>query len=374
MHRVSIVRCPSYDRSEVEARLQELIGHFGGLAAFVQPGDKVLIKPNILTGAPPERAITTHPEVVRAVARACQDLGAHVQVGDCPGFGDSVRAAERAGIVAMCQAIGVPFVSFNTPRQTPFPEGKVAKRFLLAEPVTRADKIISIAKLKTHGLMVYTGAVKNLYGTVSGNEKIRLHLSYPTPHDFALLLLDLQALVRPVLSIVDGIVGMEGSGPRAGTPRQMGLLFAGTEPIAVDTVVAACIGVPVQGVPYLAAAAEAGYDSADLKNIEVAGLGLDEAKVKGFRLPASGPKPDFPLWLGEIGRKQLSARPVLIPDLCQGCAICRESCPPEAIRIEDGRAVFDDRKCIRCYCCHEMCPHGAIELKHTGLGRIWKWR
>lgn len=346
----------------------------GGFAAFVAAGEKVLLKPNLLVGSAPERAVTTHPEVLRAVALGCLEAGAEVWVGDSPGFGSPTKVAQQCGILDVCRELGIEFKPLDEGAPTSFPEGKVAKSFLLGAPVLAADKVISLAKLKTHGLTYYTGAVKNLYGTIAGIEKARLHLTYPSGIELGRMLYDLYRFLRPPLSLVDGVVAMEGSGPRTGDPRQVGLILAGDDAVAVDTVAAHLIGLPDGGVPYLGAAVEDGLAAADIGRITLSGVPLAEARVPGYRLPATSRASRLPVWTQELGRRLLTARPVIIPDLCVACGICKTSCPAGAVEIGNGRAIIDDGPCIRCYCCQEMCPEGAVELRRTLLSRLTPWR
>ncbi|NPV08236.1 MAG: DUF362 domain-containing protein [Anaerolineae bacterium] len=374
MSHVSIRPCPSYARAEVEAAVARAVGDLGGFRSFIRPGETVLVKPNLLVASSPEKGVTTHPEVVRAVVVGCQEAGAEVWVGDSPGFGSAVRVAERCGIMDVCRETGARFVPFTGGKPAPHAEGRVAKSFVLAQPVLRADKVISVAKLKTHGLMLYTGAVKNLYGTIAGIEKARLHVTYQSPAAFGRMLVDLYHAVSPALSVVDAVVGMEGAGPRNGDLRDVGLILAGADGLAVDLAAAAVIGADPERIPYLAAAAELDPDALRLDRLQVSGLSLEQAAVPGFRLPETLRRTNFPRWMEDLARRWTTARPVVIPDLCVACGVCRESCPPGAIEIEEGLARIDDGRCIRCYCCQEMCPQGAIELRHNPLARLLPWR
>jgi uncharacterized protein (DUF362 family)/NAD-dependent dihydropyrimidine dehydrogenase PreA subunit len=372
---VSIRRCPSYDRAQVDAAVRQALDDVGGIGAFISAGDKVLLKPNMLIGAPPERGVSTHPEVVRAMIGACQRAGAaEVWVGDSPAVGSGTRAAARCGLTAVCEETGARVVPFDRVQEVPYPEGKVAKRFLLAEEVLQADKVVSLGKMKTHALTLYTGAVKNLYGTIAGMEKGRLHFSYQTPVEFSRLLLDLLGCVRPALSVVDGIVAMEGNGPQNGPTRPVGLLFAGADALAVDAVVAATIGLSVSAVPYLALAAEAGHLPASAAEIEVRGVPQAEARVPGFVLPANARKTNFPRWFDDVMRRTLTAKAVIVPELCIGCGICAEHCPAGAITVTAKQASIDEKQCIRCYCCQEMCPQNAVSLRRSALGNLLHWR
>ena len=334
MRTVSITRCPTYQRREVEAAVGQAMSLLGGFSAFVSAGDKVLVKPNLLVSGAPDKAITTHPEVVRAVILGCQAVGAEVWVGDSPGFGDPARVAERSGIMAVCRETGARFVPLSEGVPVPCPEGKVAKSFLLARPVMEADKVISVAKLKTHGLMLYSGAVKNLYGTIAGLEKMRLHATYQSPAQFGRMLLDLYGAVRPALSILDGVVAMEGPGPRTGDPRPVGLILAGASGLDVDLAAADVIGVPPSDIPLLAAWAEREPEMVSARGLEVLGVPLAEARVAGFRIPEHLHATNLPRWLEDLTRSYAIARPLVIPDLCVACGICRDACPagPSALR------------------------------------------
>lgn len=371
---VSIRRCPSYDRTRVEAAVRQALDDVGGIGTYVSAGEKVLLKPNMLIGAAPERGVSTHPEVVRAVVRACQEVGAEVWLGDSPAVGSGTRAAARCGLAAVCEETGARLVPFDKVQEVSYPEGKVAKRFLLAEEVAQADKVISLGKMKTHALTMYTGTVKNLYGSIAGMEKGRLHFTYQTPIEFSRLLLDLLGCVRPALSLVDGIVAMEGNGPQNGPTRPVGLLFAGADALAVDAVAAAAIGLGVSAVPYLALAAEDGRLPRSAADVEVRGLTQAEARVPGFRLPTNARKTNFPRVFDDIMRRNLTARAVIVPELCIGCGICAEHCPAQAITVAGKRASIDESKCIRCYCCQEMCPQNAVSLRRSFLGNLLRWR
>jgi uncharacterized protein (DUF362 family)/NAD-dependent dihydropyrimidine dehydrogenase PreA subunit len=305
------------------------------------------------------------------VIEGCQRAGAEVWVGDSPGFGNAERIAARAGLLAVVQELGARFVSLENAVVTPFPEGRVVKRFPLASVVSQVDKVISVAKFKTHGLALYTGAVKNLYGCISGAEKAKFHLRYQSRDEHAGLIVDLYHLVKPVLSVVDAVVGMEGAGPQNGTPRQVGLILAGADGLAVDAVGASIMGLDPARLPLLVAAAKAG-ERVDLAGVEIHGVPLAEARVPGYVLPNTAGEwlRNLPPWLRSFARRQLNARPMVVPELCLGCGVCKESCPAQAITLSSKRAAIDDAKCIRCYCCQEMCPQAAIQLRHGLLARL----
>jgi ferredoxin len=237
--------------------------------------------------------------------------------------------------------------------------------------MVEADAIISLPKLKTHDLMRFTGAIKNLFGTVPGVIKATYHARYPAVERFSAMLIDIVSAYRPALTIMDAVVGMEGDGPSAGDPRRIGLLLSSTDTIAVDVVATSLIGMRPGSVPSIAAAVRRGLTTAQIQDIEVLGKDLDEVKVAGFKQPRTGGPhvlmiPDrVPGWI----TNQLLAWPQA-SSACTACGTCVESCPVEAITIVEGRARMDLEPCIRCYCCHEVCPVDAVELHQPLLARL----
>lgn len=370
--KVALIRCPDYEPGMVEEKLREGLAWLGGVRRFFHPGQTVLVKPNLLSATPPERAVTTHPAVVRGVIRLIQEAGARVVVGDSPGYGHPTRVAEKAGVLEVCRETGAEFVPFQEVREKVFREGKVVKRLPLALPVLEADAVVSVAKLKTHGLTTYTGAVKNLFGCVVGFNKPQLHLRLQRRQEFGGMLVDLYQAVRPVLSVVDGIVAMEGEGPSHGRPRKMEAILMGEDGLAVDVVAAGLIGLKPEQVLYLEAAIRQGIIPPGDDWVEVVGSPPTDLRVTDFALPASQqqPVPGFPRPLVRLLARQLTPRPQIRAEVCRGCGVCQQSCPPQAITIHQGRAVIDEAQCIRCYCCQELCPYGAVVLRRQGLGRF----
>ena len=237
--------------------------------------------------------------------------------------------------------------------------------YLIARPVFEADLIINLPKLKTHTLALYTGAIKNLFGTIPGSRKREMHLRAPGIQDFSRVLVDVLELVRPGLTIMDGIIGQEGDGPGIrGTPRRYGCLVASTDPVALDTVIAAAMGFRPGEVLHLAEASARGLGNSKLDTIRVEGdrQALDFGRV---RLPGAHWYFRAPAWVSAPLYRSARLRPRLIPALCAGCGRCTEVCPREAIAL-DGLPRFDLERCVGCMCCAEACPQGAIET-HRGL-------
>jgi len=380
---VSLARCADYDPLQVQEALEAVLRPLGGMERFVRPGQQVLLKPNLLSPVPPERAVTTHPAVVEAVARLVQ------QAGGRPLIADSAPASvpyTPAGLARLYQATGMAGVAARTGAELytaaavvdlPCAEGRRIHRFEAIGALAEADVVISLPKLKTHALTVLTGATKNLFGVIPGVRKMAYHVTLSRLDDFADMLLDVVALAAPALVVMDAVVGMDGDGPSAGRLFPIGLLMASTSSVAMDAIVAEVVGIPPLEVPTLRRAAERGIWSGDPAEVEVLGLPLEQARVAGFRRPqANPPLMDrfVPFGLGRhirrLALRYATRRPVPQAGRCTACGACQQACPVQAIAIPDGLAQVDERLCIRCYCCHEACPEEAIELKTPRLARL----
>ncbi|MDR3590151.1 MAG: DUF362 domain-containing protein [Negativicutes bacterium] len=359
--RVVIARAETYDQTAVAAGIAEVLSSLGGITRFVSPGEKVLIKPNMLEGLSPDKAVTTHPEVLRAVIRSVQETGAVPLVGDSPGSTGTLKAAERSGLLAVCREEDVELLPFDTTIELPYPAGLTVKKFTLARPLTEVDKVISLAKMKTHTFMGTTGAAKNMFGFIVGVQKAQFHLRMQARREFAAMLVDLANLVKPVLSIVDGVVGMEGNGPRNGKPVKAGVILAGTNCFAVDVVMAELMGFKPERLPLTALALQRGL-TPPLAGIDLVGSARD-IRFKFVEPHSMNSLEDrVPKWVAHLGRNQLTARPE-INAACIGCGRCATHCPPQAMTIVDGKVRIDYDKCIRCYCCQELCPENAVFLE-----------
>ena len=376
MPRVAIIRCPDYERSRVAEAVHQAIELAGGVGTIVEPGQRLLVKPNLLSATPPERAVTTHPEVVRAVASLARETTAEVWVGDSPGGVEwriTDRALEATGIGPAATEAGAVLKDFDGGDAVPvdLPDGAVLTRFALARAVAEADAVLSLAKLKTHGQTLYTGAVKNLLGCLPGGGKIRVHQLAPQSRQLAAALLDIYAVVRPRFALIDGILAMEGNGPNHGTPRRLGLLIASTDAVAADAVACHIIGYPPRSMHILRQAEERGLGVAALDRIEVVGEPLEACVVPDFAHASNLaleliPRP-IARWIGRAVRVD----PRIDQDACRRCGLCQRSCPAEAIR-GDAPFVIDPAACIRCFCCHELCPHDAVVLDRSLPVRIYE--
>jgi uncharacterized protein (DUF362 family)/ferredoxin len=376
MTEVSLVRCESYDRQRVETALRACLEALGGMSRFVRPGDRVVIKPNLLLMSRPEAAIVTHPEVVRAAVRLAQEAGGVVTIIDSPGGPSNEglvrRAYHLAGWDAVAEETGATLSYDFTYALVPSPDGKLIKRFDVLEEVNKADCVITLPKLKTHGLVRMTGATKILFGVVPGMLKMGYHEKLQTAAAFSEMLLDLLGLVKPRLA-------MEGRGPSAGKPRQISAIAASADSVALDVLCAHIIGLSAREIPLLVAAVRRGLSTGNLADIAVLGEPIERLRVPNFQAPPgrvdSGMLPAFlPRQLRTWVTGELLERPVANPDRCTGCQTCLRSCPVQAIAMAglNGKkiAIMDASTCIRCYCCHELCPENAIDLNRGRLGRL----
>jgi uncharacterized protein (DUF362 family)/NAD-dependent dihydropyrimidine dehydrogenase PreA subunit len=372
---VYVARCPDYRPGTVERALCESLQAVIGEDSLIKAGQRVVLKANLLQAQPPEKAITTHPAIVAAVARWVREAGATPIIADSPGGLFNQRALSTVyqvtGMLAAADQGGAVLNDdFGTVRVS-CPECRAAKSFQALRAVVEADAIINLPKFKTHGLVQLTGSIKNLFGTVPGVTKGRYHARFPAVETFSAMLVDILAYCKPVLTVMDAVVGMEGDGPSGGDPRHIGLLLASTNPVAVDVVAATIAGMAPLSVPPIAAAARRGLTSARVADIAILGSPVDSVKVAGFKRPRTGvehtrmiPR-SVPAWVTD----RLLASPQAGPG-CTVCGVCKENCPVEAITIANGRAHIDLERCIRCYCCHELCPEDAVELHRSLLSRV----
>lgn len=379
MHSVSLIRCQDYDVDRVRVAVRQAVDLLGGMGRFVHPGDRVVVKPNLLRSSKPEQAIVTHPAVLRAVVELVHQAGGQVIIADSPGGPLSSplmrRAYQQAGWAAVAQETGAT-LNFNfTGMQQSFPEGRLIKRFDILEEVAKADCVISLPKLKTHGLMRFTGATKILFGVVPGVLKLGYHTKLQTASAFAEMLLDLLEMVKPRLAIMDAVVGMEGKGPSAGSPRQIGAILASPNSVALDVVAASLVGMEPLSIPVLKAAAQRGLTSGSAQDVNILGDSLAALRVPDFKPPPSNPDIDavpsvMPVALRRWLTGQLLLTPSADPVRCTGCQTCFQNCPVQAISMINQKARMDPNKCIRCYCCHELCPENAIDLRRGRLGQL----
>lgn len=369
--------CPDYS-ADVEMRLREGLAEWGGMSSFVKPGQRVLLKVNLLMKKRPEEAVTTHPSVVEAVVRLVQEAGGIPIIGDSPGGPYTVAALQtiytRSGLREVAERTGAILNEDVGQTTLQYPEGKLAKSLTVTNCVLNADVVIPISKLKTHGMMTFTGAVKILFGVIPGLLKAEYHLKMFNIPDFADLLVDIATWVNPALSIMDGIVGMEGDGPSAGKPRNINALIMSTNPFALDVVATDLIGLKPEKVPTLMAARARGLTSR-LREVDLKGDVRSLWQIQSFEIPKAVSTNfldmvPLPRSVKKFILNRVRPRPVFEHETCVGCQDCLNNCPPKALTMnENQRPMVDLEACIRCFCCHELCPHKAVTLFKPWVGR-----
>ncbi len=286
---VALSKCPDYQRSNVENSIRNILDHLGGVGQYVSKDDRVLIKPNLLKGSSPEECITTHPAVVEAVVRIVLDHGGRPFIGDSPAFGDLSAVAKTTGMADICKRYNIPLKPFNSPVTI-----KVSDPFVrtlhIDKAVLDADKIINIPKLKTHVQVGFSGAVKNLFGCLSGKKKVLWHFKAgDKEHRFGRMLLEIYNTVSPALHIVDAVIALEGDGPAKGDPKQVGLIAASVDALSLDRVLCDIVGLPVSSSEVLGALKLHYGISINMGEITIKGDRLNNFAGKPFILPERMP-------------------------------------------------------------------------------------
>ena len=377
---VSIIALDGYDLDTARTALADLLAPIGGLD-FVKAGMRIVIKANLVSAMAPDTAATTHHVLLSALTEMLVERGATVVIGDSPGglYNSAfVGKVYRASGVTACEEHGATLNRDFGESEAVFEEAKVLHTFTYTSYLDNADVIINFCKLKSHGMMSMSCAAKNMFGTIPGIIKPEYHYRFPNYSDFANMLLDIDEYFHPVISIADAVIGMEGNGPTAGTPRKIGCLIASHSPHALDVVAARIIGLDPMGIPTIAEAVNRGMLPTDLDKVNV--IGNAEAfymkdfetvtEKRSLEFTGNGKNPIKRLF-GKIAGAILKTRPVLKKDLCVGCGVCKNICPAKAIVIKDKKAVIDRSLCIRCFCCQEFCPKSAMKVRRTALGAIF---
>ncbi len=360
---VAVVRCKTYDVEAVKPALEEAVNAVNGLD-FVKSGMKIIIKPNLVSFKKPDAAATTHPALLEALVEMLLARGADVTIGDSPGGPHSLPLLNRvyaATGMDRVEKLGAKLNRNMNEKTVDFPEGKVLKNFTYTGYLDEADAIIDFCKLKSHGMLGMSAAVKNLFGTIPGLKKPEVHYKFQNDAEFADMLVDLNEYFKPRLAICDAVVGMEGNGPTAGTPRQIGAIIASKSTYYADVVGAELIGMNIDGLPTLQAAYERGFAPSSSKNLRVYGdiraLTVDDFKappVRGLSFMRKGNVLHF------ISKAALEHKPTLKKRFCVGCGECARMCPAKAIEMKNKKPHINREKCIRCFCCQEFCPRAAM--------------
>jgi uncharacterized protein (DUF362 family)/Pyruvate/2-oxoacid:ferredoxin oxidoreductase delta subunit len=366
---VSLVKCKSYEPVLVQGAIRKAIDLIGGIRGFIKPESRVLVKPNLLMAKEPEFGITTHPEVVRAVIKILKEINCKIFVGDGPNvWGNQIEDVDevylRSGIKKISEEEGIELVKFDQRRWH--------RKIPLTTWLDDCDYLVNLPKFKTHNYTILTGAIKNLFGLVPGTYKIELHKNYFDVNDFSKMLVDIYEIARPALTIVDGVVAMEGEGPATGGKlRQMNLLLASCDGVAVDCLMALIMGIQPHHILSTREAAKRSLGVADINSILVLGEKLEDVRGEPFLLPSTSTlRKRLPRPIIELARRLIKYYPYIERDNCINCAACIQACPNKIISMKNDRIVFDYSKCIACFCCQEVCPNSAIKVKKSIFAKL----
>ena len=378
MRKVFINTSENYRFDRVLKCIEGIFEQLGGLENIVKPGMRVAVKPNLLTARKPDDAVTTHPAIVQAVIALVQKAGGIVCIAESPGGPYNTSSLKR-----VYAATGMDKVAAETGAELNFDlrvekienaDAKIVKYLKILKPLADADLVINLAKFKTHGSMVFSGTVKNMFGSIAGLEKADYHLRMSEYNNFADSLIDIYLASKPRINLIDGIIAMEGDGPSAGVPKYLGVVLASEDAFACDYAALDMIGVDYRNVPVLKQARKRGLFKAD--RVEIINMDPLFVKPDSFDVPALNHQnavSRFKLFKF-IGDK-LKPHPEILHEKCVHCGKCREVCPPKAIsKQKDNRMSIDYSKCISCLCCQEFCPQKAVKIRRNGLRRIFEYR
>jgi len=375
MATVAITKAPDYNEEKVYKALTQTIDLLGGIKKFVSRGDKVLLKPNFLSGNPPEKAVTTHPAFIKGVARIVLEAGGTPLIGDSPALASLHRVAKKSGVTWVAEELGIQFLEFSDSVTIAPKENHLYKRLEVARQVLEVDKIINLPKIKTHTLMLLTLGVKNMFGCIVGKRKGLWHLEAGMDKNaFATMLLEIYDRLRPTLTLADGIIGMEGNGPGRGDPRHLGIILGGEDGVALDRVASAILKVHAVIVPTLDVASKRGYGETNLERIDIRGEEISNVQVKHFKLPQSAFLEGIRFPLIGLVRQLFTSMPFSNPEKCSRCKDCVDICPTGSAVLHGKQIEIDYSTCIRCFCCQEICPEGAIEIKQGYFNRFARKR
>ena len=347
-----VIKKSTYENLDIGALIKPL----GGIEKFIKKGERVLLKINLLNASEPEKSVVTNPIFIKRVAEEILKINAIPIIGDSPSGPFTKRRLEKvyakSGMNKLSDELGID-LNFNTKTQKiAIPNGKRLKKTAICNYAIEADKIISLPKLKTHSLMILTLAIKNMYGVIPGLTKARYHSMFIRRKAFAEMLIDILTIIKPDLTIMDGIISMEGDGPAGGLPVKLDLVISSDDPYAIDFSVCQILNIEPVGIPTIK---ESKIRKLLPKEIIYPLLKPNDIKYENFKLPSTS---------GYIltGKKIPEKYPIPNSN-CIACGECVELCPKKIIKIDENIAKIDYSKCIRCYCCHEICSYNAIKLE-----------
>jgi len=372
--KVSIVKAADYGSEKLYEGIKKGLDYLGGLETIIKPGSKVFVKINHLSPpSPPEKVIITHPYFTKQVLRLLKQLNCKITVGD------DIQSKSKDGFLIsgyrkVCDELGVHLVNL---KESGFQEvicrGQVIKKVYISPIVLDSDFIVNLPKLKTHAFSVFTGSIKNMFGIIPYGLRIYYHRQYFRNDIFSQMLVDIFSTATPHLTIMDGIKAMEGEGPSAGKPRDVGVILASRDGVAVDAVASKIIGFNAMDIYTTRNAHERGLGIGKIEEIEILGEKIKDVEVRDFRHSAIAIgflQRKVPQFLYAYIQNQLILIPEVLKDKCTGCMECIKICPAGAAKFTRKVAWIDESICIHCMCCHEVCRYHAIKLNQKPIGTI----
>ncbi len=381
-YRVSLRAVDTYSEEVLIRIFKEQFAALGIDASYFE-NKKVVIKPNLVMKKAPDAMATTHPATLSALLFVLSEMNVFPLIAESPGGLFNRQRLEGVyrgcGIFDVAQRHGTPLNYDTDAVYLSYPEGKTVKSFHVLKAVAEADILIDLCKLKSHGLTKMSAATKNFFGVIPGIEKFEMHATYPDYRDFGSMIVDLCAMLykeKKILAITDAIVGMEGEGPTAGTPRKIGALLMSENPFASDIVGETLLGF-AGTVPIIREAASRGLCPEDISGITLLGDPIEPLILSDFKEPETAENRSVSALSffsgGKLGRFFMP-RPSPVLEKCKGCGECAASCPKHTITMVEKKgkrlAKIDYGACIRCYCCQELCPFGAIKIKKNWIMKI----
>jgi uncharacterized protein (DUF362 family)/Pyruvate/2-oxoacid:ferredoxin oxidoreductase delta subunit len=370
--KISLIKCNDYDKADNAVR--EAVRLLGCISAFINPSEKILVKPNLLSPKDPSKAATTHPEIVRAVIKLVKEAGAVPVVGDSPvgAIRNIKNLWETTQMGRICREENVELVNFEAFGSKEFDiNDKNIKKVNFSNVVLDCDGIINLPKLKTHVLMSFSAGVKNLYGLVPGLMKVEYHKYASKNKDFANLLTNIYLFFKDKIrfTLIDGILSMEGNGPSSGQVRKTDLVAASRDTAVLDAYLLNELSYDISNSDILK---NLKITKDILKTVEVLGERTESFNLKKFKFPSVRKLDLFPKFLIRILGKILWVRADIDEKICVKCMLCARACPAEAIRTAGNQYPrVAAGKCISCFCCHETCPHKAVKFKKSILAKIF---
>ncbi|MDR1696133.1 MAG: DUF362 domain-containing protein [Endomicrobium sp.] len=373
MSKISLIKCDDYNKAN--PAVKETVKLIGGISHFVKPGEKILIKPNLLSPKDPERAVTTHPKIVKAVIQLVKEAGAVPVVGDSPG--GAIRNIENlwkvTGMEEICAEESVELVNFEAAGSEEIDiNDKIVKKVHFSKAVLKCDGIINLPKLKTHSLMTFSAGIKNLYGCIPGLMKVEYHKYASKNREFADLLTNIYLFLKNKIrfTLLDGIYAMEGNGPSGGEPRKMNILSASSDTALLDSYILDALNFDISKNLICR---NLKISKKDTDGLEVIGNDIKDFNVENFKFPQTILLDHIPKPVVKALGSFLWVKAKINEKVCSKCALCVKSCPVKAIKQENGGSYprVTDSLCISCFCCHEMCPCKAVDFKKSFLADLF---